>query len=268
MRAAPVACAAAGRPTPTAGLHAAAPASARSLGPASAGRAARKRVEVLATRPHDPSAFTQGLVLAGGRLYESTGLRGRSTLREIDLDSGQVRRLLDLPAALFGEGLAAVEDRLVQLTWTAGVARIYERDRLALVGQWRYRGQGWGLCHDGRRFVMSDGSSRLSFRDERSFAEIGGVEVLLDGRKLPRLNELECVGASVWANVWETDWIVEIDPESGAVRTLVDASGLLSATERARADVLNGIAYDPRSGTFWLTGKLWPRIFEVRFVAP
>jgi glutaminyl-peptide cyclotransferase len=230
--------------------------------------AVRKTVQVVADHPHDRGAFTQGLLLHGGSLFESTGLNGRSSVREVEPGSGRVLRSTALPSELFGEGLAQVEDRLVQLTWTSGIARIYDLASFDLVGEWRYQGEGWGLCHDGERFVMSNGSSRLAFRDDETFAETGGVDVTLDGRRLGALNELECVDGKVYANVWRTDSIAEIDPATGVVTSYVDASGLLSESERAGTDVLNGIAWDPGRQSFYLTGKLWPRLFEVRFVAP
>jgi glutamine cyclotransferase len=230
--------------------------------------AVRKRIEVVATHPHDPGAFTQGLLMSGDSLYESTGLNGRSTVRQVEPTTGRVLRSSALPRELFGEGLAQVEDRLVQLTWTSGVARIYELDTFELVGEWRYQGEGWGLCHDGNRFVMSNGTTRLTFRDEDSFAETGSVEVKLDGQPVDDLNELECVNGRVYANVWRTDEVAEIDPATGAVTAWIDASGLLSDADRNAADVLNGIAWDETRQSFYLTGKLWPRLFEVRFVAP
>jgi glutaminyl-peptide cyclotransferase len=230
--------------------------------------AVRKRVEVVASHPHDRRAFTQGLLLHGGSLFESTGLNGDSTVREVEPATGRVLRSVPLERELFGEGLGLVEDRLVQLTWTSGIARIYELASFDVVGEWRYQGEGWGLCHDGERFVMSNGSARLTFRDDDTFAETGGVDVTLDGRPLAALNELECVDGKVYANVWRTDQIAEIDPATGVVTASIDASGLLSESERAGTDVLNGIAYDPANRTFYLTGKLWPRLFEVRFVGP
>jgi glutaminyl-peptide cyclotransferase len=230
--------------------------------------ATRKRVEVVASHPHDRGAFTQGLLVHDGALYESTGLNGRSTVREVETETGRVIRSAALPEELFGEGLAQVEDRLVQLTWTSGVARIYEIPSFDVVGEWRYQGEGWGLCHDGARFVMSNGSSRLTFRDDESFAEIGGVDVTLDGRSLTALNELECVEGRVYANVWRTESIAEIDPATGVVTAFIDAAGLLSDSERAGTDVMNGIAWDGARRSFYVTGKLWPRLFEVRFVAP
>lgn len=234
----------------------------------SAPTAVRKRVEVVASYPHDRRAFTQGLLVHGSSLFESTGLNGSSTVREVEPATGRVLRSVPLERELFGEGLGLVEDRLVQLTWTSGIARIYELASFDVVGEWRYQGEGWGLCHDGDRFVMSNGSARLAFRDDETFAETGGVDVTLDGRPLGALNELECVDGKVYANVWRTDTIAEIDPATGAVTSYADASGLLSEAERAGTDVLNGIAYDPARRSFYVTGKLWPRLFEVRFVEP
>lgn len=227
---------------------------------------ARLRVEVLETLPHDPGAFTQGLVWHAGLLLESTGLPGRSSLREVEPKTGAVRRRVDLEERFFGEGLALVGDRLIQLTWQHGVAFVYDHFRFAETARFAYEGEGWGLCWDGRDLVMSDGSSRLFFRDPETFALRRSVEVRRAGRALARINELECVGDSVYANVWMSDEIVVIDAKDGTVTAVVDASGLLSPAERARADVLNGIAYDPKSGDFYVTGKLWPKLFRVRFV--
>jgi glutaminyl-peptide cyclotransferase len=224
-------------------------------------------VEVIARHPHDPMAFTQGLeVLDEGRLIESTGRYGRSSLREVVLETGEVERRHDLPDQFFGEGLALVGDRVVQLTWREGVAFVYDLSTFAVIDEHRYEGEGWGLCHDGERFVMSDGSSRLTFRHTETFDVLGTVEVRNAGRPVPELNELECVDDVVYANVWRTDDIVVIDPTSGAVTGKIDASGLLTPDERVGTDVLNGIAFDRSTGHFLITGKDWPTLFEVRFV--
>jgi glutamine cyclotransferase len=246
------------------------PAPAGPAAPASAaapeGAVERLRVKVLSVRPHDPTAYTQGLVWDHGTLYESAGLYGSSSLRQVDPRTGEVLRRLDVPPGFFAEGLAVVGERLIQLTWKEGVAFVYDRRKLERSGEHHYQGEGWGLCDDGRHLVMSDGSDRLSFRDRQTFELIGGVDVRLDGRPARQLNELECVGGAVYANVWMTDEILRIDPETGRVTAVIDAGGLLSAAERANADVLNGIAYDPVQKTFLLTGKLWPKLFEVTFV--
>jgi glutaminyl-peptide cyclotransferase len=233
----------------------------------------RLAVEVVRAFPHDREAYTQGLVLEGGRLYESTGLYGRSDLREVALRSGAVLRRRALPRQQFGEGLALVEGRLVQLTWQEGRAHVLDAKTFGLRRTYRYEGEGWGLCYDGDRLIQSDGSARLIFRHPATFARVGGVTVrVAAGTALPAgpvrwLNELECVGGSVYANVYQSELIVEIDAATGRVVAVVDASSLRPRLRDERAEVLNGIAYDPRRKTFLLTGKLWPRLFEVRFVS-
>jgi glutaminyl-peptide cyclotransferase len=241
-----------------------------------AGTVQQLRAEVLATYPHDTGAFTQGLELNGGRLYEGTGLYGESDVRIVDLETGTVLARVPLPDAYFGEGLTVLGDRIWQLTWQEGTAFRRDRDTLAQVGQASYSGEGWGLCHEParHRLVMSDGTAELTFRDPETFDEIGTVLVTRDGVPLQRLNELECVAGKVWANVWLTDEIVRIDPVTGQVEAVADASGLLSDSERSAADVLNGIAAVPSlggqlsrhsDGRFLITGKLWPHVFLVRF---
>jgi glutaminyl-peptide cyclotransferase len=237
------------------------------LGSAADASVTRQRAETVEEYPHDPTAFTQGLALIDDRsLLESTGLYGRSTLREVDLASGRVRRLQNLPPDVFAEGAALVGEQALQLTWKEQIAFRHTLSDFRIVDSHRYEGEGWGLCTDGRRLVMSDGSSRLTFRDPSTFGATGQVTVTVAGEGLPWLNELECVNGRVLANVWQTDTIVEIDPSDGRVLTLIDAAGLLSPEERDGIDVLNGIAYRPSTGTYLLTGKLWPKLFEVRFV--
>ena len=234
-----------------------------------AGPAQRLGVEVLSVRPHDRAAFTQGLLLHNALLYESTGLVGESSLREVDPSSGEVLRRVTIDPPIFAEGLARVDDRLIQLTWLNGVALVYDVATLSRLREHPYTGEGWGLCYDGTRLVMSDGSSQLFFRDPVTFELIGQVAVTRDGQPVPRLNELECVGDDVYANVWQTDEIVRVDRDSGRVLASIDASGLLSpeaARLRSPDDVLNGIAYDADTGTFLITGKRWPSLYEVRFV--
>lgn len=228
--------------------------------------AERLKVKVLASHPHDETAYTQGLVLDGDRLYESTGLYGSSSLRRVDLESGKPLAKVDLSGAYFGEGLARVGERLVQLTWREGKAFVYRASDLARTGEIAYVGEGWGLCTDGGQLVMSDGSDQLTFRDPETLAVRRVVRVALDGQPVQNLNELECVGNDVYANVYGTDSLVRIDKATGRVTALIDASGLLQEKEREKAEVLNGIAYDPGKGTFLLTGKLWPRLFVVEFV--
>ncbi|MGQ0837006.1 glutaminyl-peptide cyclotransferase [Actinokineospora sp.] len=227
----------------------------------------RLRVEVLDERPHDTTAFTQGLELVDGVLYEGTGLAGKSELRATDPETGTVERRAALPGDLFGEGITVVDDRIWQLTWQQGVA--IERDRASLAERRRvgYQGEGWGLCFDapGRRLVMSDGSDKLTFRDPDTFAARGEVRVVADTGPVSKLNELECVDGTVYANVWQTDEIVRIDPASGTVTGIIDLSGLLEPHERSSTDVLNGIANLPGTDEFLVTGKLWPKMFRIRF---
>jgi uncharacterized protein (TIGR03382 family) len=223
--------------------------------------------EVISVRPHDATAYTQGLILHEGALYESTGHYGRSTLRKVDPLTGAVLRQVDLESTLFGEGLARVGNRLYQLTWQERVAIVWDLETFTEVRRLTYDGEGWGLCFDGNRLVTSDGSDQLTFRDPESFAVTGGIAVTLDARPLTRLNELECVGRRVWANVWTTDTLVEIDPETGAVLTLVQAPNLVPPQRNPDA-VLNGIAYDPATGRFLITGKFWPSLFEVHIPQP
>jgi len=227
--------------------------------------------EVVSRRAHDPAAFTQGLAFdREGRLFESTGQWGRSTLREVDPLEGTVLRSRALPDEYFGEGLASVDDELVQLTWKAGLARRYDADTFALVGSHRYDGEGWGLCYDGDRLVMSDGSDTLTFRDAQSFEVLGTVSVTIDGSPLARLNELECDGDSIWANVWMTDSIVRIDPADGRVDGMLDLRGIIEPHPALSASeaVLNGIAYDAATDTFLVTGKDWPELIEIRVGEP
>ncbi len=221
---------------------------------------------VHARYPHDPQAFTQGLLFVGERLYESTGLYGSSTLRLVDLTTGVVQKSVSLSPSEFGEGLASVDQHLVQLTWKSGLAHVYDLGSFQRQRTFDYSGEGWGLCFDGKRLVMSDGSSSLFFRDPTTFAMTGSVAVSRDGANVRRLNELECVNGWVYANVWQTQEIVKIDPNSGSVHATVTVGGLLTAGEAANADVLNGIAYSPLNGRFYITGKLWPKLFEVEFL--
>ena len=225
------------------------------------------RLLVIERHPHDTGAFTQGLLWHEGKLYESTGQYGESTVRRVDLATGEVEEQTPLPDDLFAEGLARMGDELVQITWRGRKALVWDLGDLSSVREHSYHGEGWGLCFDGERFVMSTGSDRLVFRDPRTFERIGEVRVKRAGRPLRRLNELECVDGLVYANIWMDDNIARIDPETGDVTGWIDASGLLPEDERTGGeDVLNGIAYIPETGHFLLTGKNWPFLFEVDFV--
>jgi glutamine cyclotransferase len=224
--------------------------------------------EVLSRRPHDVAAWTQGLQLDdAGTLFESTGLRGRSTIRAVDPASGTLLRIAELPDDQFGEGLALVDDRLIQLTWQEGLARVWDAATLEPLGTFDYQGEGWGLCYDGQRLVMSDGSDQLTFRDAETFEVTGALRIEPAVEPVLRLNELECVDGLVWANVWLTDTIVRIDPDRGQVTGRLDLAGILGQPQTIDAeapDVLNGIAWDATTRTFLVTGKLWPELIEIR----
>jgi len=249
------------------------PTSAPTIAPTATAAAAVSTVEflvpqVLSVRPHDTNAYTQGLLWHEGSLYESTGQVGESNVREVNPETGEVLRQVDVPD-VFGEGLALVGDRLIEITWREQVAFVYSLETFASLGSFTYEGEGWGLCYDGERLVMTDGSANLFFRNPETFELIGQVPVTLDGQPISNLNEIECVDGQVYANVWLTDSIVRIDAATGSVTAFIDATGLLTAEERAAAGsngVLNGIAYVPEEDIFFITGKLWPHLFEVRFV--
>jgi glutamine cyclotransferase len=219
--------------------------------------------------PHDPTAFTQGLVYQDGVFYEGTGLRGQSTLRRVDSATGQVLQGIRLPDQYFGEGIAILGDRLFQITWQENVGFIYDKDSFDLMGTWNYEGEGWGLATDGQRLIMSDGTNELRFLDPDTLGELGRVRVVDgEGQPVTRLNELEWVEDEVWANVWQTDLIARIDPATGRLLAWIDLAGLLPEQDRAaqRVDVLNGIAYDAATGRLFVTGKWWPKVFEIELI--
>ena len=223
---------------------------------------------VVQVYPHDPTAFTQGLIYREGFLYESTGIRGQSSLRKVKLETGEV--VVQRRAGLethFAEGLAEWKGQLFQLTWQSKVALVYDLASFAPRGTFAYSGEGWGLTHDERRFILSDGSNRLRFFDPMTFREIGHVEVTDQGRPLTDLNELEYVNGQVWANVWHTDRIARISPETGRVIGWIDLGGLMSGGFKLDSEaVLNGIAYDAPGKRLFVTGKLWPRLFEIEVI--
>ena len=222
-------------------------------------------MRVISTRPHDETAFTQGLEFYGDRLFESRGLRGSSGLAEINASDGEVLRDFSLAPQLFGEGITIVGDTIIQLTWTSGKAFVYDIETLSVVDQFEYEGEGWGLCFDGTSLYMSDGSDILTLRDPVSFAITGSMKVTSDLVSVNRLNELECVDNHVYANMWQTDTIIGIDTSSGHVDRVIDASALQTYEGVSVANVLNGIAYSKASDSFLVTGKLWPLMFEVVF---
>lgn len=226
------------------------------------------RFEVVNTYPHDGAAFTQGLVYHQGQLYESTGLQGQSSLRRVELETGRVLRKVDIPQQYFGEGLVLFNNKFIQLTWVSGVAFVYDFNSFEQVGSFRYSGEGWGITDDGQQLIMSDGTADLRFLDPTNFQEKRRVTVKDNGRSINRLNELEYIKGEIWANVWYTDRIVRIQPATGNVIGWIDLAGLLATADNVggRADVLNGIAYDAERDRIFITGKLWPKLFEVRVV--
>ena len=257
-------CAADGQSTNTAAV---APASA----PASAAPAqvTNYTYQVVNTFPHDPRAFTQGLLFHDGRLLESTGLYGQSSLREVDLATGAVLRKWAVPSQYFAEGLALLDGKLYQLTWTTRKAFVYDLNAdpkgFRKAGEFSYTGEGWGLTTDGHWLIMSDGTSTIRFLNPATFAVDHTIQALKDDLPQDRLNELEYVKGEIYANIWKTDWVARIDPASGRVVGMIDFSYLLPAADRTQTtNVLNGIAYDPAGDRLFVTGKNWPKLFEVR----
>jgi glutaminyl-peptide cyclotransferase len=223
--------------------------------------------EIVNTYPHDPAAFTQGLFYLNGFLYEGTGLEEQSSIRKVKLETGEVLQKRDLDGAYFGEGIVNWKDRLLQLTWKAQRGFIYDLASFAPRGQFEYPGEGWGLTQDGKRIIMSDGSAELRFWEPETLKETGRVTVTDEGHPVTNLNELEWVKGEVYANIWQTDRIARIDPASGKVVGWIDCTGLLAPSDRTElTDVLNGIAYDAARGRLFVTGKRWPKLFEIRLV--
>ncbi len=217
--------------------------------------------------PHDSRAFTQGLICLDGHLYESTGIKGQSSLRMEVLETGKIEQYAPLPAQYFGEGLTNWGSTLIQLTWQSGIAFVYDRFSFRVVRTFHYPGEGWGLTQDGKHLILSDGSATLRFLDPATFREVRRVTVRSKGAPVTKLNELEYIHGEIYANIWYSDRIARISPATGEVLSWIDLSGLLSPDERTNPDaVLNGIAYDARNDRLFVTGKLWPKIFEIRIV--
>jgi glutamine cyclotransferase len=235
----------------------------------SAARATNTHAEysyrVINAWPHDPQAFTQGLVYLDGQLLESTGFNGRSSLRRVELETGRVLKKVSLPAEYFGEGMTVLRDRVYQLTWQHQKGFVYDLATLSPLREFTYTGEGWGLTTDGRALILSDGTPTLRFLDPETSQVLRTLAVTIDGRPLPQLNELEFVDGEIFANIWQTHTIVRIDPSTGRVTGTIDLTGILPAAERHRdTDVLNGIAYDPAKKRLFVTGKNWPRLFEIK----
>ena len=222
---------------------------------------------MLASLPHDTTSFTEGLQRDGTTLWEGTGLAGMSELRELDPDTGALVRSAPLPGKLWGEGIAVTGDTIWQLTYQDGVALLWDKATLKVKRQVALTGEGWGLCYDGSRLIQSDGSATLRFRNPATFAQTGALTVTLDGKPVPQLNELECAGGQVWANVWPTTQLVRINPASGRVTAKVDGGGLLTPEQAQGTDVMNGITW-LGGDEYLVTGKYWPVMLRVRIVVP
>jgi glutaminyl-peptide cyclotransferase len=222
--------------------------------------------EVIRTYPHDVHAFTEGLLYLNGVLYESTGLEGQSTIRKVRLETGQVLQQVDIPPQYFGEGIVVWNQRLISLTWQSHIGFVFDLATLKLRSRFHYEGEGWALTQDGKRIIMSDGTSDLRILDPQTLRETGRLHVSLDGNPINRLNELEWVKGEILANVWQTNWLVRINPDTGQILGVIDLSGLLPESDRVagQTDVLNGIAYDAENDRLFVTGKNWPRLFEIR----
>ncbi len=221
--------------------------------------------EVVKAYPHDTSAFTQGLVFHQGVLYESTGINGSSSLRRVDLDTGRVLNQRKLSDEYFAEGLALLNGRLYQLTWQSQRGFIYDLDSFNHLSDFNYSGEGWGLTHDTRSLILSDGTSKIRFLNPDTFEVQRVITVKDNGRDITQLNELEYIKGEIWANIWLTDRIARIDPQSGRVGSWINLSGLLMTDESLGSGaVLNGIAYDEASDRLFVTGKLWPKLFEIK----
>jgi glutamine cyclotransferase len=217
--------------------------------------------------PHDPTAFTQGLLVGPeGDFYEGTGLNGHSELRRVDIVTGKVKASKKLDQKFFGEGIALLDNQLVELTWQNKIALRYAFKDFKPSGSWNYSGEGWGLTTRAKQFLMSNGSSTLSWRDPKDFHETASLKVTDGGKPVAMLNELEWIDGEIWANVWQSDYIAVIEPKDGKVKAWLDLRGLLSPDQEQRADVLNGIAWDPKGKRLFITGKLWPTVFEVEIV--
>jgi glutamine cyclotransferase len=221
--------------------------------------------DVLAIHPHDSDAFTEGLFYEDGFLYESTGLYGHSTLRKVDLESGQTIQEVHLSDNLFGEGLTVVGDKIYLLTWKANVGFVYEKDSFLQTGEFYYPTEGWGLTFDGKNLIMSDGTSTLHFLDPQGFHEVMKLDVMMDGEPVTYINELEYVQGVIYANIWKTTFIMKIDPQTGQVIERIDFKRLIPLLNNTQPiDVMNGIAYDAGDNSLYITGKYWPKVFQVK----
>ena len=222
--------------------------------------------EVVRSYPHDRNAFTQGLIFRDGGFYEGTGLNGRSGIRKVKLETGEVLQSKPLGPQYFGEGITDWKGSLVQITWQSEIGFVYDMKSFEQTRTWSYSGEGWGLTHDGTNLIMSDGTSELRVLDPVTFVEKRRIKVTAAGTPLRDLNEVEFVKGEIFANIWMTDYIARIAADSGKVTGYIDLRGLLTSAERARTDVLNGVAYDAKGDRLFVTGKWWPKLFEIKLV--
>ncbi len=220
--------------------------------------------------PHDKNAFTQGLVFDEGVLYEGTGLRGQSSLRRVELETGNILQILRLPDQYFGEGVTVFNGRIIQLTWMARIGFVYDKESFGLLNKFNYQTEeGWGITHDGNRLIVSDGTSVIRFWDPETFKELGQIQVYDNNGPVENVNELEYVKGEIYANIWKTNRIARIAPDIGKVKGWIDLEGLYNPEGPTRSvDALNGIAYDPKNDRLFVTGKLWPKLFEIKLVEP
>jgi glutaminyl-peptide cyclotransferase len=225
-------------------------------------------IEVVHTYPHDPTAFTEGLFYLNGYFYESTGLEQHSSIRKVRVETGEVLQKVDIPPKYFGEGIVNWQDRLVSLTWKSQIGFVFDLATLKVRKQFHYQGEGWALTQDGQQIIMSDGSPELRFLNPKTLMETRRIQVTFEGKPVHNVNELEWVKGEIYANVWETNLIVRIDPKDGNVVGVINLAGLLSSADQVSGpdSVLNGIAYDAKGDRLFVTGKNWPKLFEIRLV--
>jgi glutamine cyclotransferase len=222
--------------------------------------------EIVHTYPHDATAFTEGLFYLNGFLYESTGLEEHSSIRKVRLETGEVLQKLDIPAQYFGEGIVNWHGQLISLTWKSQLGFVYDLATFKLQRQFHYQGEGWALTSDNSEIIMSDGTPELRFLDPKTLKETHRIQVTIEGKPISNVNELEWVKGEIYANVWQTNWVLRIDPASGQVVGVIDLAGLLKRNDivPGQTDVLNGIAYDAKGDRLFVTGKNWPKLFEIR----
>ena len=226
--------------------------------------------EVVNVYPHDPAAFTEGLFFRDGYLYESTGMNGASSIRKVELKSGRVVQQRDLPSTIFGEGIVDWKNELISVTWKTQEGYVFDIDTFDFKRKFNYPGEGWGMTHNDKNLLLSDGTPSIRVLDPQTLRQTAAIHVTAQGKPVDQLNELEWVKGQIYANIWQTNRIARIDPKTGKVTAWIDLSGLLSHSDRAfdRVDVLNGIAYDAKGDRLFVTGKYWPNLFEIRLVAP